>query len=353
MRLFHPGLRELLKINQYLTHHQIAFLTIETKLPKLFSKWTQSLPSKGLGLHLRREYRHLMMGLDALKQKEMDTIYCLEIYNQHLFFLLPLLALSNKTIFFGLHGNQVLAQEHFIKAWGLSLLRNYLRLFPASKVVCLELDDSFIAEKFRLPLESQIIIPHPIVSEYTPRLQVGERLSNHRKVKIGIVGIIRQDKPMGKILEIIKNYVQKHDGCEIVIGTPRSKANQFQHDKQIKLLDTTKDQDYVRALQTIDILVTNYDRERYLYRASGVISDAGACGCYIIAPDFPLIKNQINHPLPIGLTYSKLDQIETLLDQAINYVKENGQDNHWLWRKGREAKAIAKIFEQKGWQING
>ncbi len=151
-------------------------------------------------------------------------------------------------------------------------------------------------------------------------------------------------------MHIIKKYGEENQGCEIVIGTPNSKKSDFINDKKITLLDTTTDQDYLNTLQSLDILVTNYDRDRYLYRASGVINDAGACGCYIIAPDYPLIKNQVNYPVPIGLTYQNIEEIEGLIDQAINHVRNYGQDNQWQWRQGRDAKAIAKIFQDQGWK---
>ncbi|MGK7933986.1 MAG: hypothetical protein AB4041_21505 [Microcystaceae cyanobacterium] len=344
MKLFHPGLRELLNINQYLTHHKIGFLTIEVPLPKWVQSISQQIPNYTLALFIRRECRHVIMGLQSLKLKEIDSIYVIEIYNQHLLFLLPLLKLTGKKIFLGLHGNQTLAQESQIKALGFRLLKSYLAVSPEAKAVLLELDDDFIEPQYQLPKKSKVVIPHPMISEVMPRFAKGERLSQTDKVKIGMVGMIRSDKPIKKILIKIVDYAKKHPNCEIVIGMPKKQIPKFIKELGIRILDTTKEKDYFEVLRNLDILVTYFDKDRYFYRASGVISDAGSCGCYIIAPDYPLIKHQITWPTSIGETFSNVEEIDTVLDKGISQVRELGQDNHWEWRKKRNAEYIAKCL---------
>ncbi len=344
MKLFHPGLRELLHINQYLRKHKVEFLTIETSLPRWFKAISKQIPNYSLGLHLRREYRHLVMGLQALKLKEIDSIYVMEVYNQHLLLLLPLLKLTGKKVFLGLHGNQTLAQENFIKSLGFQFLKRYLAVSPQTKAVLLELDDALINPNFQLPSHSKVVIPHPMISEVTPRLQKKERLPKDSRIKVGIVGIIRADKPIGKLLTKLIDYASKHNNCEIVLGTPQKQKNQEMDNLNISILDTTQDRDYFNALKSIDILVTYFDKDRYYYRASGVISDAASCGCYIIAPDYPLIKHQITWPVTIGSTFSSIEELDSLLGAAIYNVRENGQDNHWEWRKKRGAEYIAELL---------
>jgi hypothetical protein len=346
MHLFHQGLRELLQVNQHLSNHKIGFVTIERPIPKWFIKFTQAIPSYAVGLQLRREYRHFSMGLQALSLKEVDSIYVMEIYNQHLLTLLPMLVSTGKQVFLGIHGNQLLAQESKIKYLGFVYLKKFIQFNPKFKVILLELDDDYVSDKFKFNAYSKIVIPHPIISEVTPKLQPRERLKQDDKITIGIVGIIREDKPINKILEKVRSYVSQHSQkLEFLIGTPiNQKPKYLENCSEITFIDTTDDEDYLQALQQLHILVTNFNQQRYYYRASGVISDAGSCGCYIIAPDYPIIKHQITWPVPIGSLYSSLDDLDQVMEEAILHIQKKGQYNHWIWREKRNAEYIAKLL---------
>ena len=209
----------------------------------------------------------------------------------------------------------------------------------------MEIDDRVIPERYQLPDSSKYIIPHPIISEITPRLKPGERLATDTSIKIGVVGMIRPDKPVAEIINKIQQYIESSSHqCELVIGTPLGQKPTYLDNIKATLSDTTKEEDYLKVLTQIDILVIHYDRQRYYYRTSGVISDAGSSGCYIIASDYPVIRNQVNYPVKIGSTFTNLDEIGNLIEQAIVHIKEKGQDNHWQWREARTAKVIAQIL---------
>lgn len=343
-KLFHPGLKELLHLEEYCDRN-IAFLSIEVPLPPLFKKFTQLIPIYLLGLHLRREYRHFAMGIMGLQSKESDTLFVFEAYNQHFLLLLPLLVLSRKEVLIMLHGNQQFAINSNLKYWGLLYLKLFLNLFKSLKVVLLELDDEICPQKVRLPDRSKLIIPHPIVEEVTPSISLGMR--NSDKIKIGIVGIIRSDKPIDKLITQVGKYLKKNTEAELIIGTPLKQKPDYLTQLDATIKDTTKEEDYYKVLQEIDILIIHYDRDRYYYRTSGVVSDAGSAGCYIIASDYPLIKHQINYPVTIGDTFSDFSELDEKIDSAIAFIRQNGCDNHWLWREKRTAKSIAStLFPQ-------
>lgn len=348
MQLMHNGLKDLLLIGNYTPENKIGFLSLETPLPGLLKKFTGALPNYSLGLQIRREYRHISLGIRALKLKDVDTIFVFEIYNQHLLLLLPLIALTGKNVLLSLHGNQQFAMSSQIKFMGLMYLKNYIRVFKNLKVVLFEIDDDVIPEKFRLPASSKVIIPHPIISDATPKLMPGERLPANTKIKIGVVGMIRQDKPIGKLIEKLQEYIASSDSeCELVIGTPFGQKPDYLDKIGATLYDTTQEKDYINVLREIDILVIHYEKDRYYYRTSGVISDAGSCGCYVIASDYPVISHQVNWPIEIGATFSNFDEIGALIDQGITHIRNQGQDNHWIWREQRSAQAIAKILFPK------
>ena len=345
MQLFHPGLKDLLTLNQYVDSKKVEFLSIETTLPIWLTNITTAIPIYTVGLNFRREYRHLAMGIRSFILKKCDTIFIFEAYNQHLLLLLPLLALNNKEIMIMLHGNQQFALNSKIKYLGLLYLKIYLQLLKRFKVILLEIDDDILPPKVQLSSQSKIVIPHPCRSDFLPSLKPGERVSDNYKIKIGIVGIIRADKPIAQLIEKIQKYQQKTDkNCELIVGTPKGQKPNYLDKLDIILHDTTKEEDYVRVLQEIDILVIHYDKDRYYYRTSGVISDAASCGCYIIASDYPLIKNQITDPVEIGTTFTDFQDLDNALDGAIDRVRNYGQDNHWLWREKRTAKYISTLL---------
>jgi glycosyltransferase involved in cell wall biosynthesis len=351
IKLMHNGLKDLLLINQYSPPKKIGFLSIEVPIPSLLKKITQAIPKYSIGLQIRREYRHIAMGIKALHLKDIDSIFIFEFYNQHLFFLLPLLALTRKEIFLSLHGNQQFAMESPLKFLGLIYLKIYLKILRNLNVVLFEIDDDILPEKFRLPSSSKLIIPHPIISEARPRFLPGERLPINTKIRLGVIGMIREDKPIAKLIEILQAYQAGNDNCELIIGTPFGQKPSYLDQLGIKLYDTTKESDYLDILKAIDILIVHYDKERYYYRTSGVISDAASCGCYIIASDYPVINHQVNWPIEIGTTFSDFEEIGSLIDKAIACIREQGQDNHWIWREQRTAEAIAKILLGKDGQI--
>jgi hypothetical protein len=159
------------------------FRVSETKIPVFVKKATKMLPGYTFGLNARREYRHVAMALRAMKLKNVETIFVFEIFNQHLFFSMPLLLLSGHKILIGLHGNQQLAVGSRVKYLGLLYLKQFLRLFSQIKVLLFETDDDVLPERFRMPKASKIIVPHPILGELVPKLKPGERLSEAEKIK--------------------------------------------------------------------------------------------------------------------------------------------------------------------------
>lgn len=187
IRLFHPGLKDLLTLDKYCSD-RLSFLSIEQPLPSWYKKFTTSLPSYGLGLHLRREYRHLAMAWQGLKNRDHETLFIFEAYNQHFLFLLPLLLVSGKKSLIMLHGNQQFALTNKIKYLGLVYLKIFTQITNKIKVLILEVDDDILPEKVRFPDKSKKIIPHPIVTDLTPSLAIGERIPANQTIKIGVVG---------------------------------------------------------------------------------------------------------------------------------------------------------------------
>ena len=323
MKLMHDGLKDFLLLEEYIESQKIGFISLEVPLPKWILNFSQSL-KYSIGLQIRREYRHISMGLRSLRFSDVDTIFIFELYNQHLLFVMPLFAmisLLGKKVLICLHGNQQFAMTNKIKFWGLLYLQAYLNLFKKLKVISFEVDDDVLPEKFRLPDKSKYIIPHPIISEAKPKFLPGERLPSNVPIKIGVVGMIRLDKPITQVIDKLQEYIKSSEHqCELVIGTPFEQKPNYLDKLNVTLYDTTKPEDYIHILTEINILVIHYEKDRYYYRTSGVISDAGSCGCYIIASDYPVIKHQVSWPEKIGSTFSNFNEIYTLIDLSLIHI---------------------------------
>ena len=343
MDLMHAGLKDFLLLQEYSQEEKVGCLSIENPFPNWFKKFTLALPYT-LGLHLRREYRHLSMAFQAFKLKECQTLFIFEVYLQNLFLLLPLLALTRRKILISLHWNQQLARYSKLKYLGLVYLRLFLKWFNF-KAIVFEIDDDVIPQKYRLSPETKIVLPMPVRSDAYPKLKPGERLSPDAKLKIGVVGKVRKDKPIAKLIESLKTYVETQNSeLELIIGTPRAQQSDYLKQLGVTVRDTTSEADYLGLLNELDILVAYYDEVRYYYRTSGVVSDAACSGCYVIASDYPTIAHQITAPVEVGATFSSFEEIGSIVDRAIPQIRERGQDLHWVWRETRSIDAIAKIL---------
>ncbi|NEN95071.1 MAG: glycosyltransferase [Moorea sp. SIO3I7] len=348
MKIMHNGLQDLLLINFYSQEIKLDFLSIEIPIPDSIKNFTNLFPYR-IGLHLRREYRHIAMGIRSLTSEERqdyDGLFLFEIYLQNIYLLLPLLAWHRKPVWICLHWNQQLAMHSTLKFLGLMYLKFFLKYFNL-KAVLFEMDDEVLPKRFRLPASAKVKIPMPIRSDAYPNLKPGERLPTDKKIKIGVVGMIRKDKPIAKIIEILKDYTKLSDHkSELVLGVPFWQKPKDLDNLGVKMYDTTTEKQYLDLLNEVDILVAHYEKHRYYYRTSGVLSDAACCGCYVITSDYPVLRHQVNWPVSVGSTFKTFDEIPSLLDEAIYYIREHGQDNQWLWREKRTAEEIATVFSK-------
>ena len=70
----HDGLKDFLLLEEYIESQKIGFISLEVPLPKWILNFSQSL-KYSIGLQIRREYRHISMGLRSLRFSDVDTIF--------------------------------------------------------------------------------------------------------------------------------------------------------------------------------------------------------------------------------------------------------------------------------------
>jgi hypothetical protein len=102
--------------------------------------------------------------------------------------------------------------------------------------------------------------------------------------------------------------------------------------------------DYEAALERCDVIVLNYQRERYFYRPSGVIADAVAHGAAVVTPDFPLMHRQLTHPAPVGSVFTDLDQLPDAIARA-RALRPSFADSLARQVQARDAAALASLLD--------
>ena len=151
----------------------------------------------------------------------------------------------------------------------------------------------------------------------------------HKKdeaINIGVVGSSRSEKQADKLLELLVS--QKKNGAfknsKFWLGSSIDTRSSQDQKENIIFFDTSLNKSYHELLKKLDIVVINYSSD-YFFRTSGVIADAIQNGCAVIAPNYELIRNQIQWPVSVGLNYdNEFDFIKKLLELE-EFYKNGGK----------------------------
>ena len=148
------------------------------------------------------------------------------------------------------------------------------------------------------------------------------RLPNSTRPIIGIVGRLRPEKNVLKLLERMASLRQTlRPEIDVVVGCDSPEILTQAAALGLNCVDTTTEDAYNTALDSIDILVVNYERTRYFYRTSGVIADAAFRGLVVVCPDYPAFRTQVSTPAPVGSTFSSLDDLANAINQAAALIR--------------------------------
>ena len=150
---------------------------------------------------------------------------------------------------------------------------------------------------------------------------------------------MRKEKPIRHLLEVLQK-AQKQLGFQLVIGTPLATKPDWLETRDIEILDTTTETQYAACLSSLDIFVVDFLRAEYYFRPSGAVVDAAIHGCYVLCPDFPVFRAQINEPVSVGATFRSLEEIPALIGRAMRQLEEKPIDSA-AWREYRRVEHIA------------
>jgi glycosyltransferase involved in cell wall biosynthesis len=188
-----------------------------------------------------------------------------------------------------------------------------------------------------------IAMPTPI-PDYLVR-QTPLRQGAERKMVIGFIGSFRAEKsPLWALDQVAKAQDEGRfvPGIELLIGTADTDFLQRWEGRAL-LIDTTARADYLRALEACDVVVLPYEEASYSYRVSGVLAEAVALGCLVVAPDLPTLRDQVLLPLPVGVCYK--DRLE-LVDCVQRAIVMAGQPSSVLASQAhREIRSLDAVVD--------
>ena len=84
-----------------------------------------------------------------------------------------------------------------------------------------------------------------------------------------------------------------------------------------EVADTSARPRYLGALDQCDVVVLNYRRDRYFYRASGVAAEAMGRRAVPVCRDYPIIRRMLHDPAPAGALFEHLEGLESALAEAL------------------------------------
>jgi hypothetical protein len=214
------------------------------------------------------------------------------------------------------------ARVHFLinhnlqEAHRRGLERRVLRLLHRTgcRFACFETTAGF-AEIGILPDAARfLVIPHPLSGEVITR----PAPASDAVPTIGVIGEMRAEKGSAGLLETLLDLRrQGRLRTRLLLGCPEAEVRAQWRGRGFEAVDTGTRAAYLAALDGCDLVILNYQRERYEYRPSGVAADALARGAAVVCPDFPLMRRQLSVPAAVGATFAGPADLPVAIERAL------------------------------------
>ena len=324
MRSIHRPFNVFLSVGE-LINRKIVFVSEFTPDRRKYFNW---IPSALIVEILYQGFKALDMAWAAISQSKTDAIVIFEHRARHSFLLYIACLYRRVPVFFFVHGLQQVQGRSITDRAGfktLQLLERHSLFYP----IHLEINDEILPPHVRF--KKSIVIPHPL----PPAAKTTGRTVVRPKIRVGGVGMIRHDKPVLPLLDLLIPFAASREDVELVLGVPARQLTDKLKTKSVVCVDTSSPLQYFELLSSIDIVVTAFDRNAFYFRPSGVINDAITSGCYVVAPDYPILSAQLSKPTQVGMTYAHEAEILKIVDKAITHVRSKLID-FTSWRQHRE-----------------
>lgn len=247
------------------------------------------------------------------------TLLVREFLTVPLFLIAPAIWLRRKSLWFMCQHNVGLAAKRPLHRWMLAVLERVGFRFVVGESL----------EGWR-PVSSQ---PGPtsVVAMPWPMPDVMRRGPARdpatQTVVVGFVGNFRAEKSPRWALDEVQRAREAGrfvPPIQLLVGTA-DKAFLAQWSERAVVIDTTTREDYLRALESCDVVVLPYDESSYSYRTSGVLGEAVAMGCMVVTPDLPVLRDQVMQPVPVGVCYASRADLVDCVEQAVALAKLPGR----------------------------
>lgn len=106
-------------------------------------------------------------------------------------------------------------------------------------------------------------------------------------------------------------------------------------------VDTTSAQAWESTLAESAVVVIDYRRESYYFRPSATVSDAATAGAAVVVPDFPVLREQVTTPLPVGATFGQEHSLGAALEVALR-LGTGSEEPFSRYRAYRSPESIAR-----------
>jgi hypothetical protein len=278
---------------------------------------------------------HARLAAQLWRRRDHDLIVVREFLTALLIVVWPLIWPLRARVHF-------LINHNLQEAHRRGLERRVLRLLHGTgcRFACFETTAGF-AELGILPDDERfLVIPHPLPGAVVARPQP------EAVPVVGVIGAVRAEKGSEAVLaRLLELREQGRLPARLLLGCPESEVLALWQQRGFEVVDTTRREAYLAALDRCDLVILNYQRERYEYRPSGVAADALARGAAVVCPDFPLMRQQLTAPAVVGAVFEQLEDLERAVTQALALRAQlpAALAKH---QQARDAAAIARLLDR-------
>jgi len=251
---------------------------------------------------------HLRLVARLWQRRDHDLIVVREFLTALLIAVWPVIWPLRRRVYFLINHNLQEAHQRGLERVVLRLLHR-----TGCRFACFETAAGFAELGIVPDRERFLVLPHPLVgaSAARPERPAGEPA-------VGVIGAVRAEQGSEAMLEALLRL--RADGrlpARLVLGCPQAELRASWQGRGFEVIDTGERAAYLGALDLCDVVVLNYQRERYQYRPSGVAADALARGAAVVCPDFPLMRRQLSAPAIVGAVFDGPDQLAPAVLRAL------------------------------------
>lgn len=337
MRSAHRNFNLLLVLGERLGR-PVTFISEETGSRGRDYSWIPTRALRQIAFQLLTMWA---MTREAWRSGRSDLIFIFEHKPWYAYPLYAVCMLRRQQVLFIVHGIQQTHGQssfHRLGLRALQALERHGNVWP----VHLEVSDRDVQGVPRF--SKSIVMPHPMSRE--DQVMRRRPSADGGPVRIGILGILRADKPVEPLLDILVAHASRHPNVELVFGSPRwqvpASLVEALQARGITFRDTDSFEQYNDVIQSLDIVVAWFERDSFYFRPSGIVHDAIAGGCFVLAPDFPVIAAQMSNPVRCGQACASLEALPAALEQAMEEVLHapDLQSRFEAWRAYRSDERV-------------